>query len=143
MAVRVGFGISPRIQNTQVIDSSNAQKRQNRPFRRSEVHGGYTATVQADGVDTHQHPQDGPSSPRAKRASAYIRVSTTSKSKHGGALDQDPAVQEKPLIDLIAQRGWQLHRIYADRASGAKESRPGLDQLMADARRGLFDVVVV
>jgi len=37
----------------------------------------------------------------------------------------------------------KLHRIYADRASGAKESRPGLDQLMADARRGLFDVVVV
>jgi len=72
-------------------------------------------------------------------------VSTTSKSKHGGALafDQDPAVQEKPLLDLISQRGWQLHRVYSDRASGAKERRPGLDQLMADARRGLFEVVVV
>jgi DNA invertase Pin-like site-specific DNA recombinase len=79
------------------------------------------------------------------KVAVYARVSTTGKSKHGGALafDQDPAVQEKPLIDLIAQRGWQLHRIYADRASGAKERRPGLDQLMADARRGLFEVVVV
>ena len=41
------------------------------------------------------------------------------------------------------QRGWQLHHVYADRASGAKERRPGLDALMADARRGLFNVVLV
>jgi DNA invertase Pin-like site-specific DNA recombinase len=44
---------------------------------------------------------------------------------------------------LIAQRGWTLYRLYSDRASGAKEKRPALDALMADARRGLFDVVVV
>jgi DNA invertase Pin-like site-specific DNA recombinase len=34
-------------------------------------------------------------------------------------------------------------QVYADRASGAKERRPGLDALMADARRGRFDAVVV
>jgi len=28
--------------------------------------------------------------------------------------------------------------VYSDRASGAKERRPGLDALMADARRGAF-----
>jgi DNA invertase Pin-like site-specific DNA recombinase len=33
--------------------------------------------------------------------------------------------------------------MYADRASGAKERRPGLDALMADARQGRFDAVVV
>jgi DNA invertase Pin-like site-specific DNA recombinase len=33
--------------------------------------------------------------------------------------------------------------IYSDRLSGAKEARPGLNALMADARRGAFDVVVV
>ena len=43
----------------------------------------------------------------------------------------------------MSQRGWQLAKVYSDRASGAKERRPGLDALMADARRGLFDVVVV
>ena len=82
---------------------------------------------------------------RPLRACAYLRVSTTSKTKcgAGNSFDQDPAVQEQPLRDLIAQRGWTLHRVYSDRASGAKERRPGLDVLMADARRGAFDVVVV
>jgi DNA invertase Pin-like site-specific DNA recombinase len=79
------------------------------------------------------------------RACAYLRVSTASKTTraNGSTFDQDPAVQERPLRDLIAQRGWTLCRVYADRASGLKERRPGLDALLADARRGAFDVVVV
>ena len=79
------------------------------------------------------------------RACAYLRVSTASKTKHGDAIvfDQDPAVQEQPLRDLIAQRGWALYRVYSDRASGDKERRRGLDELITDARRGAFDVVVV
>ena len=79
------------------------------------------------------------------KAALYVRVSTAAKSRHGGTngFVQDPAVQEQPLRELIAQRGWTLHRVYADRASGAKERRPGLDALMADAGRGTFDVVVV
>jgi site-specific DNA recombinase len=36
-----------------------------------------------------------------------------------------------------------LHQVYSDGASGANESCSGLDALMKDARRGLFDVVVV
>src|SRR5689334_21956835 len=81
----------------------------------------------------------------ARRAVAYLRVSTANKTRRGGVLtfDQDPAVQEQPLRDLIAGRGWMLTRVYSDRISGAKEIRPGLDALMADARRGAFDVVVV
>jgi DNA invertase Pin-like site-specific DNA recombinase len=50
---------------------------------------------------------------------------------------------KRNLRVLITQRGWSTHRVYSDRASGAKERRPGLDALMADARRGLFDVVIV
>jgi len=81
----------------------------------------------------------------AIRAAMYLRVSTASKSGHGDAraYDQNPEVQEQPLRELIAQRGWQPAKIYSDRASGAKEHRPGLSSLMADARRGGFDVVVV
>lgn len=77
-----------------------------------------------------------------KRACLYLRVSTASKIKCDTAFNQNPAVQEQPLRDLIAQRGWQLHGVYSDRASGAKERRTGLDTLMADARRGAFDVVL-
>jgi len=81
----------------------------------------------------------------AIRAAAYLRVSTASMTKRSGtaAFDQDPAIQEQPLRDLITQRRWTLYRIYSDRASGAKETRPGLEALMADARRGAFHVVVV
>jgi len=80
-----------------------------------------------------------------KRAAIYVHVSTARKSRQGDTptFDQNPEVQERPLRELVAQRGWVLHRIYSHRASGAKERRPGLDSLMGDARRGLFDVVVV
>jgi DNA invertase Pin-like site-specific DNA recombinase len=79
-----------------------------------------------------------------KRACLYLRVSTASKTKYdNGTFNQNPAVQEQPLRELITQRGWLLTRVYSDRASGTKERRPGLDALMADARRGIFDVVLV
>jgi DNA invertase Pin-like site-specific DNA recombinase len=76
------------------------------------------------------------------RAALYVRVSTASKSKQGETLNfiQGPEIQEQPLRDLVAQRDWTLHRVYSDRA---KEHRAGLDELLADARRGLFQVVVV
>ena len=35
------------IDGTQVIDSAKSQKRQNRSFRRFEVHGGYTASLES------------------------------------------------------------------------------------------------
>ena len=80
-----------------------------------------------------------------KRAGIYVRVSTATKSRQGDSMgyDQNPAVQEQPLQDLIAQQGWTLHKVFRDRVSGPTERRPGLDALMADARRGAFEVVVV
>jgi DNA invertase Pin-like site-specific DNA recombinase len=79
------------------------------------------------------------------KVAIYIRVSTASKTKQGAeaSYDQNPEVQEQPLRELARQRGWIVHQVYADRASGSKERRPGLDALMADARRGLFDVIAV
>ena len=72
-------------------------------------------------------------------------VSTASKSRYGDivAHDQDPQVQEDVLRQVAIQRGWQVHAVYSDRESGTKENRPGLGQLMADARRRRFDVVMV
>ena len=79
------------------------------------------------------------------RAAFYVRVSTASKTKQADTAKfiRNPDVQEQPLRDLSAQRGWTVYRVFSDRASGAMEGRPGLDALMADARRGMFDVVVV
>ncbi len=78
-----------------------------------------------------------------KRAAIYIRVSTTNRVRGGDGFEQNPEVQEMPLRQMVAQRGWSLARVYSDRMSGAKENRPGLNSLMQDARRGQIDVVLV
>jgi DNA invertase Pin-like site-specific DNA recombinase len=69
-----------------------------------------------------------------KRAALYLRVST---------IDQHPETQLHDLRQMAAQRGYAIVNEYTDRISGTKVKRPGLDQMMADARRGRFDVVLV
>ena len=69
-----------------------------------------------------------------KRAALYMRVST---------LDQHPESQLHDLRQMASQRGYKIVHEFTDKISGTKAKRPGLDQMMADARRGRFDVVVV
>ena len=69
-----------------------------------------------------------------KRAALYMRVST---------VDQHPETQLLDLRQMAAQRGSEIIHEYTDRISGTKAKRPGLDQMMFDARRGRFDVVLV
>lgn len=53
---------------------------------------------------------------------------------------QDPEAQLQPLREMCRGRGWEISHEYVDHGwSGAKESRPELDQLMTDAQRGLRD----
>jgi DNA invertase Pin-like site-specific DNA recombinase len=58
-------------------------------------------------------------------------------------VDQHPETQLLDLRQMAAQRGYEIVREYTDRISGAKARRPGLDEMMRDARRGRFDVVLV
>lgn len=44
---------------------------------------------------------------------------------------------------MAAQRGFQVVQEYTDRVTGIKARRPGLDQLLREARRGGFDAVLV
>jgi DNA invertase Pin-like site-specific DNA recombinase len=69
-----------------------------------------------------------------KRAVLYTRVSTG---------DQHEETQLCDLRELARQRRYQIVHEYTDTISGAKSKRPGLDQLLADARRHRFDVVLV
>ena len=69
-----------------------------------------------------------------KRVALYMRVST---------VDQHPETQLHDLRGLAAQRGFEIVQEYTDKISGAKAKRPGLDQLLSDARRRKFDVVMV
>jgi DNA invertase Pin-like site-specific DNA recombinase len=59
------------------------------------------------------------------------------------SVDQHPETQLYDLRQMAAQRGLEVVKEYTDRISGAKARRPGLDDLMRDARRGRFDVVLV
>jgi DNA invertase Pin-like site-specific DNA recombinase len=82
--------------------------------------------------------------PKTKRAALYVRVSTTNRSTRNQAVfEQNPEVQELPLRQMAEQRGWVVTKVYADRMSGSRSDRPGLNALMRDARRGAFDVIVV
>ena len=58
-------------------------------------------------------------------------------------LDQHPETQLYDLRQMAQQRGYQIVEEYTDTISGAKARRPGLDQMMRDARRGRFEVVLV
>ncbi len=68
------------------------------------------------------------------RAAIYCRVST---------LDQNPQTQLLDLQQLASQRGFEIVQVYTDHGiSGTRQRRPGLDQMLADSRRGKFDVVL-
>jgi DNA invertase Pin-like site-specific DNA recombinase len=70
---------------------------------------------------------------RVKKCALYARVSTPDQHVENQLLD---------LRKLAAQRGFEIVREYNDRGiSGSKAKRPGLDTMLADARRGEFSVV--
>jgi DNA invertase Pin-like site-specific DNA recombinase len=71
------------------------------------------------------------------KAAIYARVSTANNG-------QDPTMQTRELEDYCQRRGWEVAGEYVDVGiSGAKEKRPELDRLMADAHRRRFDAVMV
>ena len=69
------------------------------------------------------------------RVALYARVSTTDQSTDSQLLD---------LRRYVSDRGWLTFREYVDEGiSGTKDSRPALNELMNDARKRRFDVVLV
>jgi len=70
-----------------------------------------------------------------KKCAVYARVST---------LEQHVETQLYDLRQLAQNRGFEVVAEYTDHGvSGAKARRPGLDTLMADARKRKFSVVLV
>jgi DNA invertase Pin-like site-specific DNA recombinase len=70
-----------------------------------------------------------------KKVALYVRVSTP---------DQHVESQLYDLRELAAQKGYEIVHEYEDRGVCGKQARrPGLDALMADARRKKFSVVLV
>ena len=70
----------------------------------------------------------------ATKAAIYIRVSRR---------DQNFENQVPALLKIAESRGYEIVNQYSDKMSGAKRSRPGFDQMLEDARRGKFEVLLV
>ena len=69
-----------------------------------------------------------------KTVALYLRVSS---------VDQHSETQLYDLRAMARQRGFQIVAEYTDRISGTKARRPGLDDLLRDAHRGRFQVLLV
>jgi DNA invertase Pin-like site-specific DNA recombinase len=71
-----------------------------------------------------------------KRAAIYLRVSTDQQTVEN---------QRRELRQIAERRGWEIAEEYHDAGiSGSKgrDSRPGLDQMLKDAGKRRFDVVM-
>ncbi len=70
-----------------------------------------------------------------KRIAICARVSTTDQSTESQLLD---------LRRYVRERGWNIFKEYVDEGiGGTKDSRPALNELMNDAKKRRFDVVLV
>jgi len=68
------------------------------------------------------------------KVALYTRVSTN---------DQSVQMQSSDLKGYCQQRRFEVYKEYADQGiSGTKDKRPGLDELMDDARKKKFDAVL-
>ena len=73
---------------------------------------------------------------RTRRAALYVRVSTDRQTVEN---------QVAKLTEVATARGWQIVATFTDAGiSGAKgrKDRPGLDDMLNQAQRGKFDVVM-
>jgi DNA invertase Pin-like site-specific DNA recombinase len=74
--------------------------------------------------------------PVIKRIALYARVSTLN--------GQNPQLQLDELRQYAQRRGWEVYSEYVDLGiSGAKDSRPQLNRMMADAHARKFDGIAV
>ncbi len=70
-----------------------------------------------------------------KRVGIYVRVSTK---------DQSVEMQTNDLERYSKERGFRIFKVYKDNGvSGTKDTRLGLSQLMDDAKKKKFDIVLV
>lgn len=68
------------------------------------------------------------------KVAIYTRVSTK---------DQKLENQKNVLLEYAEKRDFDIFRIYEDIASGAKDNREQLEQLLDDAHKKKFDVILV
>lgn len=74
------------------------------------------------------------------KAAIYVRVSTMEQAEEGYSLDE----QIEKLSKYCEIKGWYIYKIYKDGGfSGANTDRPGLSDMIKDAKQQNFDTVLV
>jgi len=68
------------------------------------------------------------------KVAIYVRVSTE---------EQHPEKQEAELTRFCQGREYTIYKVYTDRISGIKDSRPALNDLMQEAYARSFDAVLI
>ena len=71
---------------------------------------------------------------KQKTCAIYARVSTE---------EQNPQIQVDELKIMASQRKCMVFDVYVDKVSGTKDSRPELNRLMFDMRKGLFNCIMI
>jgi len=69
-----------------------------------------------------------------KKCALYVRVSKE---------EQHPENQIEHLEKYVELFKWQIYKVYVDKISGTKSSRPELNNMLIDMRKGLFDTIVI
>lgn len=67
------------------------------------------------------------------KVALYLRVSTQ---------DQSCELQRTELTRYVESRGWEIHQIFEDKATGTNGNRPMLKALLRDARERQFDILI-
>lgn len=74
------------------------------------------------------------------KVAIYVRVSTTSQVEEGYSIEE----QKDKLTSYCHIKDWNVYNVYTDGGfSGSNTERPALEQLIKDAKKKLFDTVLV
>jgi hypothetical protein len=113
---RAGLEPERSIDESQLIDSTNGQKRQNRYFSRTEVHSGYTEPIEIAAGEPLPLPAT-TTAPGVTRAALYLRVSTRTDKRDDDAARQrkrqDVDNQRRQLREFCNAQGWKVVEEYS------------------------------
>lgn len=74
------------------------------------------------------------------KVAVYTRVSTQEQADEGTSLEY----QKQQIYSFCDYKGWEVFHQYIDPGyTGKDDNRPGLKQLLADAKNGLFTKVII
>ena len=75
------------------------------------------------------------------KVAGYIRISTDEEHQKYSLSAQEERIKE--YTNFCKKEGYRLLKIYSDQKSAASLDRPGLQSLLEDAEKRLFDVVLI